>query len=90
MIADEREEADWYALLSKTYHQIQITKGEPFVLEGTIFIDNVTRTHMGREVADGLIGAGLVLVYTYDGQSTDKGFNKADKFFEFTEKLFHL
>lgn len=80
VIADEREEADWYALLSETYHQIQITKGEPFVLEGTIFIDNVTRTHMGREVADGLIGAGLVLVYTYDGQSTDEGFNKAEPF----------
>lgn len=80
VIADEREEADWYALLSKTYHQIQITKGEPFVLEGTIFIDNVTRTQMGREVADGLIGAGLVLVYTYDGQSTDEGFNKAEPF----------
>ena len=80
VIADEREEADWYALLSETYHQIQITKGEPFVLEGTIFIDNVTRTQMGREVADGLIGAGLVLVYTYDGQSTDEGFNKAEPF----------
>lgn len=79
-IADEREEADWYALLSETYYRIQVKKDEPFVLEGTIFIDNVTRTQQGREVEDGLIGAGLVLVYTYDGQSTDEGFNKAEPF----------
>lgn len=79
-IADEREEADWYALLSETYYRIQVKKDEPFVLEGTIFIDNVTRTQQGREVEDGLIGAGLILVYTYDGQSTDEGFNKAEPF----------
>ena len=79
-IADEREEADYFTKLSRDYYEVQVTKGEPFVLEGTLFLDNVTHTQMGRKVEGGLIGADLVLTFTYAGKSTDDGFNAEEPF----------
>lgn len=79
-IADEREEADYFTNMSKNYFETQVIKGEPFVLEGTLFLDNVTHTQMGRKVEGGLIGAELVLTFTYAGKSTDDGFNAEEPF----------
>ena len=79
-IADEREEADYFTNLSRDYYKVQVTKGEQFVLEGTLFLDNVTHTQMGRKVEGGLIGAELVLTFTYAGKSTDDGFNAEEPF----------
>lgn len=80
VIADEREEADYFTKLSEDYYEVQVTKGEPFVLEGTLFLDNVTHTQMGRKVEGGLIGADLLLMFTYAGKSTDDGFNAEEPF----------
>ena len=79
-IADSREETDWFTLLSKTWVEVPVTKGEPFVLEGTIFLDNVTHSAHGLEVEGGLSAAELFLGFTYDGKSSDEGFNAEEPF----------
>ena len=79
-IVDEREVADWYTALSASYPEIQVVKGEPFVLEGVIFLDNVTTSKSGKEVEGGLTAAGLVLAFKYAGTSEDEGFSSADPF----------
>ncbi|MBQ3677771.1 MAG: hypothetical protein II926_10475 [Bacteroidales bacterium] len=79
-IVDEREVADWYTALSASYPEIQVVKGEPFVLEGVIFLDNVTTSKGGKEVEGGLTAAGLVLAFKYAGTSEDEGFSSADPF----------
>ena len=79
-IADGREEAGWFTLLSQNWNEVQVTKGEPFVLEGTIFLDNVTHSTTGEEVEGGLSAAELVLGFTYAGKSSDEGFNAEEPF----------
>ena len=79
-IVDEREVAAWYTALSATYPEVQVTKGEEFVLEGVMFLDNVTVNQNGEEVEGGLTDAGLVLGFLYGGTSEDADFNSADPF----------
>ena len=79
-IVDEREVAAWYTALSATYPEANVVKGEPFVLEGVMFLDNVTKDQNGKEVEGGLTAAGLVLGFLYGGTSEDDGFNSADPF----------
>ena len=79
-IADSREETDWFTLLSETWLEVPVTKGEPIVLEGTIFLDNVTHSAQGVEVEGGLSAAELFLGFTYDGKSSDEGFNAEEPF----------
>ena len=79
-IADDREVADWYGPLSSTYPTVQVVKDEPFVLEGVMIVDNVTHSCVGNKVEGGLTDASLFLAYSFNGESTDEGFNPEEPF----------
>ena len=79
-VVDEREVAAWYTALSSSYPEVKVTKGEEFVLEGVMFLNNVTVNQNGEEVEGGLTDAGLVLGFLYAGTSEDEGFSSADPF----------
>ena len=79
-IADEREEADYFTNMSKNYFETQVIKGEPFVLEGTFYIDNVTYTQIGKKVEGGLTAGELFLMFAYTGKTADEDFNPEEPF----------
>ena len=79
-IADEREEADYFTNMSKNYFETQVIKGEPFVLEGTFYIDNVTYTQIGKKVEGGLTAGELFLMFAYIGKTADEDFNPEEPF----------
>lgn len=79
-IADERKEADYFTKMSNNYYETQVTKGEPFVLEGTFFIDNVTHIPFGEKEEVDLTAPDLFLRFGYAGKPTDEGFNPEEPF----------
>jgi len=60
-LIDERQEADWYTEMSKTYVSMNVVKGEKFELSGKLTIDNVDQARESGEVA--LTAPGIVLSF---------------------------
>ena len=89
-LIDERQEADWYTEMSKTYVSMNVVKGEKFELSGKLTIDNVDKSREGNEVA--LTAPGIVLAFTpYDDDlDAPDPFTLTDAAFEaiFAEALY--
>lgn len=78
-IVDERAEVAYYTELTNTYVYKNVVKGQPFELEGVMFIDKTEYVpDKGEPVA--LTAPGLCLSFFFDGKSTDEGFNSAEDF----------